>query len=213
MNLNDRQRRLLFAGLVVFLAAAGLYLSLASPGDEEPDRPAARPSTSAPPGPTGPASPPPGIRTPVNPNDFDIYRLLPFTRAEFANAADLAQRFVAAYGTYRFDEPPEVYAQRLSGLVTDELRTELARAATTPGLLEERRKSQVVAQGSATLDQVRTIENNSIIFLVTGIQQVSSGDTDSNDRQRYAVTVVREGGSLRIYSFEPADAGQAGDTG
>ncbi|TDD27337.1 hypothetical protein E1287_34745 [Actinomadura sp. KC06] len=212
MNLNDRQRRFLFGGLVVLLAAIGLYLTFAAPEDDEGRR-QARPSSTPSAGPTGPASPPPGIQNPVNPNDFDIYRLLPFSREEFATAADLAQRFVAAYGTYRFDEPPETYATRLSGFVTDDLRVQLARDAATPGLLEERRRDQVVAQGSASLDQVRNIENNSIIFVVTGTQRVSEGDAESSDRKRYAVTVARDGGSLKIYSFQPADVGQAGDTG
>ncbi|TMQ94031.1 hypothetical protein ETD83_24480 [Actinomadura soli] len=212
MNLNDRQRRFLFGGLVVLLTAIGLYLTFAAPEDE-PGRPKARPSGTPTAGPPGPASPPPGIQNPVNPGQFDIYRLLPFNREEFAAAADLAQRFVAAYGTYRFDEAPETYATRLSGFVTDDLKAQLARDAATPGLLEERRQDQVVAQGSASLDQVRTIENNSIIFLVTGTQRVSEGTTESSDRKRYAVTVARDGGSLKIYSFEPADVGQAGDTG
>ncbi|WUH97464.1 conjugal transfer protein [Spirillospora sp. NBC_00431] len=212
MNLNDRQRRFLFGGLVVLLAAAGLYLTLAAPEDDS-DNPEARPSGTPSAGPTGPASPPPGIQNPVNPNDFDIYRLLPFTRQEFATAADLAQRFVAAYGTYRFDEPPETYASRISGFVTEELKSELARAASTPGVLEERRRDKIVAQGSASLDQVRNVEDNSIIFVVTGTQRVTGGGSESNDRKRYAVTVARDGGSLRVYSVQPAEAGQAGDTG
>jgi hypothetical protein len=212
MNLNDRQRRLLFAAILVLLTAAGLYLTFAAP-DDGSDRSEARPADTPTAGPSGPASPPPGIQTPVNPGDFDIYRLLPFTRQEFATAADLAQRFVAAYGTYRFDEPPEAYAQRLAGFVTDDLRTQLARDAATPGVLEDRRQKQIVAQGTATLDQVRTVEDNSIIFLVTGRQQVTQGVTESSDSRRYAVTVARDGRSLRIYAFEPADAGQAGDTG
>lgn len=215
MNLTDRQRRLLFGGLVVLLAALGVYLTVAGPGDE-PDRTGARPSgtpTAVPTGPTGPASPPPGIQGTVNPDDFDVYRLLPFSRQEFATAADLAQRFVAAYGTYRFDEPPETFTGRLSGMVTDDLKTQLARDAATPGLLEQRRRDQVVAQGSASLDQVRNIEDNSIVFVVTGRQQVTAGGTESGDTKRYAVTIARNGGSLKVYAFQPADAGQAGDTG
>ncbi|MFI0410957.1 hypothetical protein [Actinomadura sp. 3N508] len=213
MNLNDRQRRFLFGGLVVLLTAIGLYLTFAAPEDDEPARQEARPSGTPTAGPIGPASPPPGIQSPVNPAEFDIYRLLPFNRQEFATAADLAQRFVAAYGTYRFDEPPETYAARLAGFVSEDLRGQLARDAGTPGLLEERRRTKVVAQGSASLDQVRTIENNSIIFVVTGTQRVTEGGAESNDRKRYAVTVARDGGSLKVYSFQPADVGQVGDTG
>ncbi|MFA1545122.1 hypothetical protein [Actinomadura chokoriensis] len=212
MNLNDRRRKFLFAGLVVVLAAVGVYLTVATPehGDDPQE---ARPSATPTAGPPGPQSPPPGIQQAVNPGDFDIYRLLPFSRQEFATAADMAQRFVAAYETYRYDEPPETYLGRLSGLTTDDLKQQLGRDAGTPGLLEERRRAQVVAQGAASLDQVRTIENNSVIFLVTGRQRVTKGGKESSDRKQYAVTVARDGGSLKVYAFEPADAGQAGDTG
>ena len=213
MNLNDRQRKLLFGGLVVVLAAVGIYLTVAAPGsapDAADARPSGAPATATP---TGSASPPPGIEATVNPEDFDIYNLLPFTRQEFATAADLARRFVAAYGTYRFDETPQTYAGRLAGLVTGELREQIERDAATPGILEERRQEQIVAESTATLDQVRNIENNSVVFVVTGRQQITKGGTESSGSKRYAVTVARDGGSLKVYAFQPADVGQAGDTG
>ncbi|RAY14400.1 hypothetical protein DPM19_15695 [Actinomadura craniellae] len=149
----------------------------------------------------------------MNPDSFDIYRLLPFSRDDFAAAADLAQRFTAAYGTYRFDEDPKVYVDRLGGMVTEELRAELARGASAPGLLDERRQEQVVAAGTATLDRIRDVENNSVIFLVTGQQRVTRSGEEAQERRQYAVTVSRDGGSWRVYAFEPADVGQAGDTG
>jgi len=214
MNLNDRQRKLLFAGLVVVLAVVGVYLTVAAPDgtkDHSGDRPGAVPTNQA--GPSGPASPPPGIQNTVNPGNFDIYRLLPFSQQEFASAADLAQRFIGAYGTYRFDEDPKVYVGRMAGFVTDGLHGELERGATAPGIQDERRRQQIVAEGTATLDRVRDIEDNSIIFLVTGKQQATKGGTQSSDSKQWAVTVARDGGSLKVYSFEPADAGQAGDTG
>lgn len=211
MNLSERQRRLLFGGLVAVLAVVGVYLTVAGPGDDDSGEPDARPRPTA--TATGPASAPPGIQGAVNPGDFDIYRLLPFSREEFATAADLAQRFVAAYGTYRFDEPPETYAGRLTALSSGDLGTQLARDAATPGILDERRREQVVAQGAASVDQVRDIADNSIIFIVTGRQQVTKASKASSDSRRYAVTVARDGGSLKVYSFQPADAGQAGDTG
>jgi hypothetical protein len=213
MNLTDRRRKLLFGGLVVVLAAIGVYLTVAGTGHEPGDHAEARPSATDTGGPEGPASPPPGIRQAVNPGDFDIYRLLPFSRQEFATAADMAQRFVAAYGTYRYDESPQTYMGRLSGMATDDLAQRLGRDLAAPGLLERRRREQVVAQGSATLDQVRDIEDNSIIFLVTGRQEITKRGAGSSESKRYAVTVARDGGSLKVYSFAPADAGQAGDTG
>jgi hypothetical protein len=210
MNLTDRQRKLLFAGLVAVLTLAGVYLTLATP-EQDADRPEPRPSTPA--GPSGPAAPPPGISSAVTPGNFDLYRLLPFSQQEFAVAADLARRFTAAHGSYRFDEDPKVWVGRLAGMVTDQLRGELERAFSSPGLLDERRRLQTVATGTATLDRVRDIEDNSIIFLVTGKQQVTKGGRTAQDSRRYAVTVARDGGSLRVYAFVPAEEGQEGDTG
>ncbi|MFC5754932.1 hypothetical protein [Actinomadura rugatobispora] len=213
MNLTDRQRKMLFAGLVVALAVVGVYLTVAAPdGDSEGDGDA-RPSPAATAGPAGPASPPPGISGSVSAGNFDLYRLLPFSRQEFATAADLAQRFTAAQGSYRYDEDPKAFTDRLAPMVTEALLAELQRGAGSPGQLEERRQQQVVAQASATLDRVRDVEDNSIIFLVTGKQQVTRGGKTAQESQQYAVTVARDGGSLRVYSFVPADEGQAGDTG
>lgn len=211
MNLDDRQRKIVFAGLVAVLAAVGVYLTVAGPErvtGEPDDAP-----TAAAPAPTGPASPPPGIRTAVNPEDFDLYRLLPFSRAEFATAAEVAQKFVSAYATYRYDEEPRKYDERLSQLATEQLRGELARAHASAGLVAKRQQDRTVATGTASLDQVRDIGDNSIIFLVTGTQTVTAGGKETSESKRWAVTVVRDGGSLRVYAFEPADAGQEGDTG
>ncbi|RSN64120.1 hypothetical protein [Actinomadura sp. WAC 06369] len=211
MNLDDRQRKIVFAGLVAVLAAVGVYLTVAGPerATGEPDGA----PTAAAPAPSEPASPPPGIRTAVNPDDFDLYRLLPFSRAEFATAAEVAQKFVAAYATYRYDEEPRKYDERLSPLVTEQLRGELARAHASAGLVAQRRQDRTVATGTASLDRVRDIGDNSIIFLVTGTQTVTAGGKETGENKRWAVTVVRDGGSLRVYAFEPADAGQEGDTG
>ena len=213
MNLTDRRRKLLFAGLLVVLAAVGVYLTVASPGGDASDKPKDGPSGTASAAAPGPSSAPPGVQEPVKPGGVDIYRLLPFSQQEFANAASLAQRFVAAYGTYRYDEPPEVYMGRFADLATDNVKQQLGQGAGTPAMLEERQRQQLVAQGTATLDRVRTIEDNSVIFLVTGKQQVTKSGATSSDSKQYAVTVARDSGSLKVYSFEPAESGQEGDTG
>jgi hypothetical protein len=214
MNLNDRQRKFLFGGLVVVLAAVGVYLTVAAP-DDKPARSDDHPRAAATgqTGPTGPASPPPGIQGTVNPGQFDIYRLLPFSQQEVATAADLAQRFTAASATYRYDEDPKARVARISSMVTDELRAKLEADYSAPGIQDDLRQHQVVARGSASLDRVRDVEDNSIIFLVTGTQQLTRDGKQSQSGQQYTVTVARNGGSLRVYAFEPVTDGQEGDTG
>jgi len=159
--------------------------------------------------------PPPGIDDAVTADNFDIYRLLPFPKRDFAAAAALAQRFTAAYGTYRYDEDPQAYIDRLAPMVTEELRIQLARSASAPGLIEERRAEQVVAHSTATLDSVYDIQANSLIFLVTGNQEITRSGSTTRESKQFAVTIARDGSALRVYAFEPAgaDQGQAGDTG
>ncbi|MFC4911152.1 hypothetical protein [Actinomadura gamaensis] len=212
MNLSDRQRKILFGVLVVVLAAVGVYLTAASP-QHKPSHHAARPAPVTSGGPVAPASPPPGISAQITPGNFDIYRLLPFTQQEFATAADTAQRFVAAYGTYRFDEQPQAYAARLQPLVNDQVAQQIAQGFAAPGIQQRRQQEQTVATCTATLDRVRDIGNNSIIFLVTGKQQIARAGGGTNDSKQWAVTVSRDGNALKVAAFEPADVGQAGDTG
>ncbi|HEU5157951.1 MAG TPA: hypothetical protein VFU43_13225 [Streptosporangiaceae bacterium] len=210
MDLTDRQRKLVFAGIIVALAAVGIYLTLPNSASNR-SSPAATetPSAAAP----APATSPPGISSTISPDGFDIYRLLPFSQRDFATAADLAQRFTVAYGTYRYDEDPAAYGQRLRPFVTDQLLTDLQRSAAAPGIIDQRDHDQVVAVGSAAIDSIRDITTNSVIFEVTGKQRLTAVAGTSEDSKRWAVTVARDGGVWRVYAFEPADAGQAGDTG
>jgi len=210
MDLNDdRRRRMIFAGLAAVLVLLGLWLSWPRP-DTDPVR-RDTPAADAPPGPAAPATPPPGIDELVDPDSFDIYRLLPFGREDFATAATTAQQFVARYGTYRYDEEPQVYLSRLRPLVTDLVYDDLTAGASTPGILEQRRTDQTVAEGSASLNSIRSIGNTSITFVVTGIQQVTEAGSTGRDSKEWAVTVQNTGGSWKVYSFNPADVGQDGE--
>ncbi|RFU41733.1 hypothetical protein DZF91_10340 [Actinomadura logoneensis] len=213
MNLSDRQRKIVFGVLVVVLAAVGVYLTVASPTRHEPSHRTARPAPVSGGGPAAPASPPQGITAQVNAGNFDIYRLLPFSQQEFATAADTAQKFVAAYGTYRFDEQPDAYAARLRPLVSEQVAQQVAQGFAAPGIRQQRQQEQTVASCTATLDQVRDIGNNSIIFLVTGKQRITKAGGGGDDSKQWAVTVARDGNALKVSAFEPADVGQAGDTG
>jgi hypothetical protein len=220
MELTDRQRRLAFVVLVLALAAVGIYLTV--PSGAAPGRPAGgAPSPGAGTGVPAGSTPTPSPATPVargaspspSPSGFDIYPLLPFDRAEFAAAADLARRFTAAYGTYRYDEEPRAHLARLDGMMSPDLRAEVERGAASPGLIEQRKQEQAVATSEATVDSIRDVEKSSIIFLVTGRQQVTRTGNSSETKAQYAVTVSREGSDWKVYSFQPAEAGQAGDTG
>jgi hypothetical protein len=208
MELNDRQRKLLFAGIVVALVVLGLWLTWPRPDTTPVKRPSVASTSTVVPTQAAPA---PGITATVAPDTFDIYRLLPYTKTEFATAASAAQRFTAAYGTYRYDEDPQTYLATLRPFVVDQLFTDLTKAATTPGELEERRSTQTVAVGSASLNSIDDIGATSIIFLVTGVQQVTKNGTDAQESRQFRVTVQRDAAAWKVFSFEPADVGQAGE--
>ncbi|GAB2812865.1 hypothetical protein GCM10022221_08170 [Actinocorallia aurea] len=208
---NDRQRRLLFAGIAAALVALGLWLAWPRPDTSRTtgaDGPAATAPVTPPP---APATSPPGIAGEVDADAFDIYRLLPFSREGFATAAATAQQFVGAYGTYRFDEGPQAYLDRLRPLVDDTVYADLRAGASSLGVQEARKEAQEVAAGSASLDSVRTFGPTSVTFVVTGTQEVASTAGDSTESKSWAVTVQAEGGAWRVFAFAPSDVGEDGE--
>lgn len=206
MDLTDRQRKLLFAALVVLLVAAGIFLTV---GRGRRHVGAAHPTaTSSAAAPATPAGPPPAASgPPPSPGSYDIFSMLPFTRQDFNAAADDARRFTVAYGTYRYDEDPKAYAGRLQPLVTADLAAQLQRDAAAPGLLQQRQQDKEVSTSDARLDSIRDFEKDQIIFLVTGTQHISKGGSNSDTTGQYAVTVTRSGGGWVVYAFQPADVG------
>jgi hypothetical protein len=205
MDLTDRQRKLLFAGLVVVLAAAGVFLTIGSGSHRHARSVRASTPTTAPPTPA--SSAPPLGGPPASPGSYDIYSMLPFSQKDFTTAADVARRFTMAYGTYRFDEDPKAYVDRMRGMVTPDLATQLDQGAAAPGVLAQRKQDQEVSTSDATLDSLRDMAKDQLIFLATGKQQITKGGKTSETSQQYAVTMTRSGGGWVVFAFAPADVG------
>jgi hypothetical protein len=207
MDLTDRQRKFLFAALVVLLVAAGVILTVGT-GSGRHRGSARREGATSSPSPSLPATPAPGLTgPPPSGGSYDIYSLLPFTQKDFSVAADVARRFTIAYGTYRYDEQPSAYTGRMQGLVTADLATQLQQGSSAPGVLEQRKQDQEVSTSDAHLDSLRDMEKDQFIFLVTGTQHISKGGGSSDSSQQYAVTVTRSGGGWVVYAFQPANVG------
>ncbi|MFC6087478.1 hypothetical protein [Sphaerisporangium aureirubrum] len=211
VQLRDR-RGLAFAGVVVALAAVGVYLTLrpASSGPDVPD-PAGRPAAVVSPGPVEPVTGTPAPR--VSPGTFDIYRYLPLTRQQIAEAADAAQRFAVSYATYRHDEDPASYAERLKAFTTVEFGTVLSRDVTTPSTVEQNRAGQIISSGTASLKNIRDISDGSVVFVVTVVQHITGKDGPQERSADYAVTLTQVGDGWRVFDMQQADVGQEGDTG
>ncbi|GAB3669068.1 hypothetical protein GCM10027589_36100 [Actinocorallia lasiicapitis] len=207
MDLDDRQRKLLFAAVAVALVALGMWLVWPRP-DTTPRPTAPQPQfTAAAP---SPANPIPGITASVSPDSFDIYRLLPFGKTDFANAATTAQKFIALVDTYRYDEPAQTYLDRLTPVTTPELLKEIKAGNFKPGLVAERTEQKATATGSASLGRIREIGDTSITFEISGIKEFDEGGQAGTEKTVWAVTVQYNGGSWRVYSYSPADIGQDG---
>lgn len=204
---NERHRKMLFAGIVAFLVVLGLWLVWPRP-DTTP-RP--QPSSAAALPTSGPSTAPPGINTTVAPESFDIYRLLPHGQKDFATAAGVAQQFISLYGTYRHDEDVQVYLSRLRPLVIDAVFEELRAGESSAGVIEDRKANKTVAEGTASLNKIRSIGDSSIIFEVTGLQQVTKNGVKDQASKRWAVTVMNDGGAWRVFSFAPAELGDDGE--
>lgn len=200
---GDR-RGLAFAAIAVVLAAVGLYLTVWSdPPEADPAEARPRPTTAA-------ASSTPLATASDAP--FDVYAYLPMTKEQLAAAADLAERFTAEYGTFRFDEDPAAYAARLKAYTTAELANTLVRTMTSAGTVEQQRKDRTVSTATATLKEIRQVERTSIVFVVTANRKVEAASGNQVVSEDYAVTVSQLGSDWRIYDILPATEGQEGDT-
>ncbi|WP_433245204.1 hypothetical protein ACQPYK_43005 [Streptosporangium sp. CA-135522] len=207
------RRGLVFAVLVVMLAAVGIYLTMwPGSGEEEPARtdPVGVSRTAGQSGASVGAEPSRPAATASN-APFDVYSYLPMTKQELAAAADYAQRFTAEYGTFSYEEDPAAYGDRLRGYTTAEFADVLLRTVTSPGSIEANRADEVVSVGTARVKEIRQIQKTSVVFLVSGTQKVTTKSGPKERTEDYAVTLIEVGADWRVHDLQPADDGQDGD--
>ncbi|MEO3862951.1 hypothetical protein [Acrocarpospora sp. B8E8] len=209
MEGTDGRRRLVFVAVVVVLAALGIYLTMLGGGDGQNDPEAAPTGRNAPSGTAAPVLPSQVASTPSG--EFDVYNYLPLSRDELAAAADLARRFVGAYGTYTHADPV-ARVDRVRRFATVEFGEELTRSLTAPALTEHDAAEQTVSDGSAKVTLIRDLSVGSVVFVVDSVQHITSTAGERDQTDSYAVTVMKLGVDWRVYDMQPADAGQDGDT-
>jgi hypothetical protein len=203
---GDR-RGVAFAAIAVVIAAVGLYVTM-WPSSDEPaaEAPVAgRTATSAPVVSSTPLAT-------ASQAPFDVYSYLPMTKGELAAAADLAERFTAASLTYRYDEDPTAYIDRIKVFTTADFAAVVGKTFASPGTVEANRQDAVVSAGSAKTKEIRQVEKTSVVFVVVGAQQITAKSGDKQLVNDYAVTVSRMGSDWRVFDLQPAGEGQDGDT-
>lgn len=157
-------------------------------------------------------------RTPVRADaaSGEIVRLLPVSADRLTQAARLACSFAAAYTTHRYDQAPEEYLQRLTPMMTSQLRASVEHAAHDPAELNRRQRTQETSVGRAYAETIRTLGPNSVTFLVTATTHITTTYAHRIETAHYAVTLTTSGNASGarwlVYDIEPASAGQTGDS-
>jgi hypothetical protein len=189
-------------GVVLMLLC--LSWSLQRPG--RPGQPARSASPSAIPSAPGAASASPSRLTAA-----DAERLLPFPAKQIADAGQLACEFTAAYGTYRYDEPPQRYVQRLMPMMSPQLRPAIERAAGDLTITVQRRRIQEISVGQAHPDGIRALGPSSVTFLIAATDQVTTAHATRQDTTHYAVTLTRTSDGWLVYAIDLAATGNTGE--
>jgi hypothetical protein len=218
MDLTPTQRKLVFAVVVLVLAALGTFL-ISGPllhrgGDTGRGRAVGltRPlsGTSPSPGPASqPAAPPGGGlgATPSPGTGPDIYAWLPFSQAGLAAAVDVVRKFAAAYASYSYTQTTASYERQLNDLVTAQLAAVLARGFGTPGVAQIRAQQKQIATGSGQITAIRGFGSNNITFVVAVTQKVTGTKGTKRTTTVYAVTVTGAAANWQVEDLELASAG------
>jgi hypothetical protein len=215
MDLTSAQRKLVFAGVVLVLAALGAFLvtSALRPHGGARDRGRAIGLTT--PLPTGspafgssPSAAPGGLGS-APAGGTNIYQWLPFSQAGLQAAAGVVRRFASAYATYTYTQTTASYIRQLNGLVTAQLAAILARGYATPGVAQLRTTQKQIATGTGQITAIRAFSSASITFVVAITQKVTGTAGTNRATTDYAVTVTGAATSWQVEDLELASAGNA----
>jgi hypothetical protein len=209
MDLSPGQQKAVFAVVVVVLAGLGIYLLATPHGSKQPSASksaSATPSTSTPaPAAGSPSAAPAPV--PTASGSVNIYQWLPFSQQALAQAAAVTTQVTKDYNTFTYTESAAAYLAPMNGLITSQLSQTLKNGYTTLGVAQNRTNQKQVSSGSAAIDSIRTFGSNSITFVVTGTQKLTSTQGTTTSSNQYAVTVSGQGSSWQVYDIEPASAG------
>jgi hypothetical protein len=199
-----------FAAIVVVLAALGYFLVVPAVTHHGPNAGAASsPSPSSPPATTTTTAPAGTAATtpPAAAAGVDIYSWLPFTQQDLANAASVAVKFAVAYNTFTYTESAAAYVKAMGSLVTGQLAVTLQSAYQIPGVAQLRTSQHQVSTGTAQISSLRAFGPASMTFTVTAGQRLITSLGASNGSTQYAVTLTGSGASWQVSDIELASAG------
>ena len=205
MELSAWQQRMIFAVVVIGLAALGVYMAGPALHHKSPAA-APTPSATVSQAPAAAlATTPAAAVTPGGP--ANIYNWLPFTQAQLTDAAGVVTTFSSAYATYRYTEGPAAYIGRMNGLASGSLAGVLRADYTTGGVQSSRISHRQTSTGNGVIDSLRSFGASSITFVVTISQKITGSNGTSSTSTQYAITVIPSGTSWLVNDIELASAG------
>jgi hypothetical protein len=204
MELSAWQQRMIFAVVVVGLAALGVYMARPALHHNNPAGPAPS-ATQSPPSAAPVATSPAAVVTPGGP--VNIYNWLPFTQVQLTDAAGVVTSFSSAYATFRYTDGPAAYIARMNGLISGSLAGVLRADFTTGGVQSSRISQRQTSTGNGVIDSLRSFGASSITFVVTISQKITGANGASSTSTQYAITVVPTGSSWLVNDIELASAG------
>lgn len=211
MELSPRQRRAVFAAVVIALAALGYYLVVPAATHS---RGSAQNAASTPPSTPSAATEQtqaaaPTVQASAAADGPNIYAWLPFTQQNLAAAASVAVRFGVDYNTFTYTESATDYVGAMGDLVTSQLAGTLRALYQTPGVAKLRTSQKQVSSGTAAINALRAFGPSSMTFIVTAGQRLATSHGTSNGSTQYAVTVTGSGSSWQVSDIELESAGNS----
>jgi hypothetical protein len=211
MELTPGQRRLVFAVIVLALAALGIYLVVARNSSGTPSAASSTPATGATAPTSGASSVPPTMLPSATPastaGGAEIYQWLPFSATDLTAAANTTTAFAKAYTTWSYTESATAYGATFNGLANAGEISTLEEGFATPGAAQQRTTDKQVSTGSGTIDQITAFGAGSITFSVTISQQVTSAQPTQTQSPQYSVTVVSSGNAWLVSQIQYANQG------
>jgi hypothetical protein len=212
VELSPRQRRAVFAAVVIALAALGYYLVVPAAAHS---RGSAQNAASTPPSTPSAAATEqtqaaaPTVQASAAADGPNIYAWLPFTQQNLAAAVAVAVRFSVDYNTFTYTESAAGYVGAMGDLVTGQLAGTLRAVYQTPGVAKLRTSQKQVSSGTAAINALRAFGPSSMTFIVTAGQRLVTSHGTSNGSTQYAVTVTGSGSSWQVSDIELESAGNS----
>jgi len=210
VELSPRQRSVVFAVVVIVLAALGYYLvvpAVTHSGGSSRAATSPTPASQAAPGVSAPA--PAVSASAAAAGGVNIYAWVPFTQQNLATAASVAVRFSVAYDTYTYTESAAAYVAKMTGLITGQLAATLQASYAAPGVISTRTSQQQVSTGTAAINSLRAFGPSSLTFVINTTQHVVSSHGASNGTAQYAITLTNSGSSWQVSDIELSSAGNS----